>query len=401
MRLRKVLLALVASVLVTLQVISLGWVVASGGSSTTIASNALQVAYALYNLLLAVIAIGHSEVHAHGRFVVHLAVLNTLALLLNFVSIIAPSRSTFQSKSEKGFWYASLAFWFIGFWLSARMKRGPPLQYPSERIYNEKTLSGVSTKVEDNVCGIVGGSPWDIILFTYTTKVVMLGYTSESLEIGDLPILPGNHRATYIFSKMKEALRRYKIKTARPGSGLQLAWRVFRVNLKLFSMVAALVSVSALLYYVPALFLRLFVNYLETDPDRTNTAWGWFYCAGLFASTALAYLFTNQMWSISTTSLQVAIRVQLNSILFAKTLVRKDVASSAPSNSEKDKDDKDKLKKKDGNEEEKKEDEGEFSSKAQIMTLMTTDVDRVSEFAWHFFTLIGTIHLAAHLLLRY
>ena len=39
--------------------------------------------------------------------------------------------------------------------------------------------------------------------------------------------------------------------------------------------------------------------------------------------------------------------------------------------------------------EEEKKEEGEFSSKAQIMTLMTTDVDRVSEFAWHFFALIG------------
>ena len=37
---------------------------------------------------------------------------------------------------------------------------------------------------------------------------------------------------------------------------------------------------------------------------------------------------------------------------------------------------------------EKKEDENEFASKAQIMTLMTTDVDRVSEFAYHLFTLV-------------
>lgn len=32
---------------------------------------------------------------------------------------------------------------------------------------------------------------------------------------------------------------------------------------------------------------------------------------------------------------------------------------------------------------------GEFSSKAQVMTLMTTDVDRCSEFAMHIFTLVG------------
>ena len=67
-------------------------------------------------------------------------------------------------------------------------------------------------------------------------------------------------------------------------------------------------------------------------------------------------------------------RIQLNSILFAKTLVRKDVASAAASESP------------DG--EDKKDDEDDFSSKAQIMTLMTTDVDRVSEFSWHLFTIV-------------
>lgn len=37
----------------------------------------------------------------------------------------------------------------------------------------------------------------------------------------------------------------------------------------------------------------------------------------------------------------------------------------------------------------KKGGDDDFSSKAQIMTLMTTDVDRVSEFAWHIFSLVG------------
>lgn len=92
------------------------------------------------------------------------------------------------------------------------------------------------------------------------------------------------------------------------------------------------------------------------------------------------------MWSISTTTLQVSIRVQLNSILFAKTLVRKDIASSSSlsENKAKDKSDTDAA-----SESFEKDEEGEFSSKAQIMTLMTTDVDRVSEFSWHVFTLVG------------
>jgi ABC-type multidrug transport system fused ATPase/permease subunit len=107
----------------------------------------------------------------------------------------------------------------------------------------------------------------------------------------------------------------------------------------------------------------------------------------------LVVLVNGQMWSLSTTTLQVSMRVQLNSVLFAKTLVRKDVASSSsPSdNKPKDKNDSDTA----SESSEKNEVEGDFSSKAQIMTLMTTDVDRVSEFSWHIFTLVGASRILA------
>lgn len=88
---------------------------------------------------------------------------------------------------------------------------------------------------------------------------------------------------------------------------------------------------------------------------------------------------------MSTTTIQVRLKIQLNSILFAKTLVRKDVASSAPppsSNTIKPAAESDDSK-------DDTSDEDDFSSKAQIMTLMTTDVDRVSDFAWHVFSLVG------------
>jgi hypothetical protein len=97
---------------------------------------------------------------------------------------------------------------------------------------------------------------------------------------------------------------------------------------------------------------------------------------------------TAQLWSISTTTIQVRFRLQLNSMLFAKTLVRKDSASTAPPKD-----------KKDGEEKDTKDEEDDFSSKAQIMTLMTTDVDRVSEFAWHFFTLVGKLVLVQFLMI--
>ena len=90
---------------------------------------------------------------------------------------------------------------------------------------------------------------------------------------------------------------------------------------------------------------------------------------------------TEQLWSMATTTVQVRLIIQLNSVLFAKTLVRKDVASSAPPPSSS----------KDGENadtEISEEDEDNFSSKAQIMTLMTTDVNRVSDFGWHIIALV-------------
>lgn len=64
--------------------------------------------------------------------------------------------------------------------------------------------------------------------------------------------------------------------------------------------------------------------------------------------------------------------MQLNSVLFAKTLIRKNVALGDETNQN-------------GQEQ----DEGDLSGKAQVMTLMTTDVDRVGDFAWNLFSLIG------------
>ena len=94
---------------------------------------------------------------------------------------------------------------------------------------------------------------------------------------------------------------------------------------------------------------------------------------------------TGQLWSLSMTTFQVRLKIQLISVLFAKTLVRKDVASSAPPPPSS-------KVSENGNADTEmpKKDEDNFSSKAQIMTLMTTDVDRVSDFAVNIFALVGS-----------
>lgn len=124
----------------------------------------------------------------------------------------------------------------------------------------------------------------------------MLGNTSESLEIGDLPIVPANMRATVIFANMRAALRRWKLQIGswRPkaGSGWELGYRLVRVNLPIMTAVIVLASIAAVLFYAPAFFLQETIRYLEFDPKRENKGWGWVFCAGLFFSNAISQLGT-------------------------------------------------------------------------------------------------------------
>jgi hypothetical protein len=420
MRLRKLLLTLLLMAVLVLETVSLAWS-AIEGDRKGIALYSIRVVLALYLVLVSAISV-QQEYSAHWRSVVHISALTFTASMLLGTLAILPSRpmpvsaTTVEPSSvvPQKLFYAITVLYVVACVVAATIPRAPPLHFPSERIYSEKTLMAITSKYEDNVCGSVSASVWDTLLFSYTTKVVMLGNTAESLEIGDLPIVPSDLRATFIFATMRSAMTKWKLKIfswrPKPGSGWQLAYRILRCNQWTILLIIVLASVAAVLFYAPAFFLRQVVAYLEADPERKDRGWGWVFCAGLFFSNAISQLsklfmsfrlsqpysrnltVTGQLWSLSTTTLQVRIRVQLNTILFAKTLVRKDVASASGSSSSASPDTAEASQAAHASEDagdKKKLDEEEFSSKAQIMTLMTTDVDRVSEFAWHIFTLVG------------
>lgn len=167
----------------------------------------------------------------------------------------------------------------------------------------------------------------------------------------------------------------------------------------------SIAAVTAVLYYLPHYILQLFIVYLENDPTRSDPAWGWLLAFSLFIANASVFIITGIDWSITTTYLQGRIHVQLNSMLFAKTLKKKDVAGGgAEKKDQTEKKDGDKkATKKKGSDDEEEEDEEEegVTSKSQIMVssilrpvrligllilyknLFTVDVDRVNEFVFH------------------
>ncbi|KIM46655.1 hypothetical protein M413DRAFT_440257 [Hebeloma cylindrosporum] len=410
MRWRKTFLSLLLLFAVIFNTVSLGWSVANEGRSDTIIY-ALHVCFALYVFLLAVRSIGQDNPDDHSDSILHLTALLTVAfILLGSAAILpsTPSPAVASIEDERillGLWYGLVSIYGVACFITYTTPLGPPLHYSPSDIYSEKTVQSITNMDEENVCGIINGSPWDILLFSYTTKVVWLGNIAESLEIGDLPIVPANMRATYNYARMKKALREINLRVfswrPTPGSGWLLAYRLIRLNRVPFTAELLLAAVSAVLFYSPPFFLQKLVKYLEVDPQREQKGWGWVFVLGLFFANVISFLITGQLWSLSTTTIQVRLRIQLNSILYAKTLVRKDVASSAPTPQPTASPEADTGKTVTATDPTNKNDEDDFSSKAQIMTLMTTDVDRVSDFAWHVFSLvdapieivIGTIFL--------
>ncbi|KAK0203733.1 multidrug resistance-associated ABC transporter [Desarmillaria ectypa] len=397
MRRRKIVLSFLFAAILILETICFGWAIVEEEPSN-VASYAIHIFLSLYVLAIAIRSVNQDAPGLHSESILHLTTLTTLATIFLGISILLPTNpppvatSVDSSEIFTGMWVLVFIIYTITCLLSFTTPQGPPLHYEPKDIYSTKEASMRTNKDEVNVTGVTGASPWEILFFSYSTKVVMLGNIATSLEISDLPIVPVGLRATVNYTRMKNVARtiNWKIGSWRPkpGSGWNLGYRLVRLNLIALLVQFLLASVSACVYYVPPYFLQQLVSYLEVDHERRDTRWGWVYVIGLFGSNATSYLLTGQLWSLSTTVLQVRFKIQLNTILFAKTLVRKDVASSAPPTSKKTPTENGSTKS-DGSDD-KKDDEDDFSSKAQIMTLMTTDVDRLSEFAWHMFTLIDS-----------
>ncbi|KAJ7916824.1 multidrug resistance-associated ABC transporter [Mycena leptocephala] len=200
-------------------------------------------------------------------------------------------------------------------------------------------------------------------------------------------------RATFHYASMRCALRDLRLSIgswrAKIGTGTTLAYQLVRVNsVGLITMCLLSLGVGSL-FYIPPFFMSRVLSYLEQDPEREHTEWGWVWVICLCGSNLLMFLVTGQLWSLTTATLQARIRTQLNTSLFAKTLVRKDIASSSSSSSSNPATaSPDTPPPQSDAATQQKEKEDEFSSKAQIMTLMTTDVDRVARLMHQLFVLI-------------
>ncbi|WWC73697.1 uncharacterized protein I206_107669 [Kwoniella pini CBS 10737] len=278
------------------------------------------------------------------------------------------------------------------------IRRGPPLYLPLQALYPAKITDAVPEGTESldstkpNVSAEVQATVPEWLLFGYATGVVWKGHVSESLDVWDLPILPKALRALVQYRNMREIYGNPRGRFGRT-EGFNLLWKVAKANSGLLWAQTLLATATAFGYYIPHYILLKFVEYLENDPTRSTPAWGWVLCFGLFMSNAIMFIATGVTWSISSTYLQGRIKLQLNTLLFSKTMRKKDIASAGDDKghvgdvkTEAAKD----QKRKAAGEAEDEEDEEAVSSKTQIMTLFTVDVDRVTEFVFHLFAVVDS-----------
>ncbi|KAF8888602.1 hypothetical protein BD779DRAFT_451345 [Infundibulicybe gibba] len=190
MRRRKLFIGLLLSAIVSINAILFGLSLVVNGTVSELLTYGMHTGVSMYLLILAVRFIPQEEIEKHSESVLHLAVLSTsAAFLLGSAAILPDTPPPIVASSEStlpiyALWLANLALYVAVCLVTMTTARGPPLWFPPERIY--------SNTDHENVCGVTVASPWDTLLFSYTTKVVWLGNLASGLEIGDLPVAPAS-----------------------------------------------------------------------------------------------------------------------------------------------------------------------------------------------------------------
>ncbi|VDB88774.1 unnamed protein product [Peniophora sp. CBMAI 1063] len=361
----KLALVAVLACITALEVVTLALLVELR-SEADVVTPVFQLLFALYLLTLACLSLFDRTGNWHIGTIITLSILAPTSVLVHLISIILWEDDA--TNVAKAIHFTVLALYLVASAIAVFAPLGP-------------RLASFSDGAERKLSGAVGASAFGNLLVSYAKEVVKIGSASAQMSAKDLPIVPPTIRAFFNAHAMRQASQaatrasqRVLLWTVPPGGALELTHRLIKLNFGGFVTLAALSTGCGFIYYFPYYFIQGLIRYLELDPGRENIVRGVGWAIGLYLSTASVYLLTNQLWVQGYMRLHIRIRLQLNSLLYAKTLVRKDVVSASQSSSEDDP-----ATSASGE---------EFTGKAQVMTLATTDIERVANLVLNLYELI-------------
>lgn len=348
MRLRKYLFIAALLPPLVLNLVTLGFILASARSSPVdlplrgllltyaVMSTLLLVPFHVYTLVQAIRLLALGDVARHWHLVVHLSTIMFVAFFTQLTTALLPADPSLDvigrgiGEDDDDSHARTVievvravqpAVLLLAGLIVATMPRAPPMYFPPDKIYTPKTIVSLreAAKSDDpkvhagpraaldaaqpNVTGEASGSVLDYLFFNYCSALIGKAGVLESLDVWDLPVVRANMRALGQYKTMRAAYgatqkRRVVRGKARKGlpPGWNLLWKMYRVNWKMFAVQAVLASVTACAYYAPSFFLKKLVEYLEQHPDRSEQRWGWIWCFALFASNAMLFIAIGLMW---------------------------------------------------------------------------------------------------------
>ncbi|KAH8833430.1 multidrug resistance-associated ABC transporter [Flagelloscypha sp. PMI_526] len=352
-------------------------------------SNVLRVTFDLYIAALASRLLKEGSGSLTSSLTFHLTgLLSTAAVTLIILQALpSEGKQSYSNVSTlEHLRLASFTIYILATAVALTLPRGPPLHLSAEQFFDDKTVHSATNKDPVNVAGVQWGSVLDLSLFSFAGKVATLASSAASVEIGDLPIIPGSVRSSVNFDLLTKVIRRrgYAATFTKKGSG----WNTLRVLIsanKWWLFVDVLIAaVVAVANYLPPIAMQRLIKFIEEDPNRKNIQWGWVAVLAVCLSTLALVLANGQVWAIILVYFNLRLKSQVNLLLYKKTLTRKHIAAVAAEEKEPN------LTANGAKDKEEKRDSGDrdSASKGQIFNLFTTDTNHVSQLPMQLFLFV-------------
>ncbi|KAK6333028.1 hypothetical protein TWF718_010852 [Orbilia javanica] len=159
-------------------------------------------------------------------------------------------------------------------------------------------------------------SVYSLLMFNWMSDLFAKGWKTGRLEEADMKLLPYSHRSKGLYQSFRALKQRSK-----------LWWTIFNAHKSYFLVQYFYQTVVCLTQFLPHFMMLQILKALEISAKKPNGGTGnaWVWVVGLFVGMLLNATFTNALYWISFGQMNLFIRNELASLIFNKTMRKKDV----------------------------------------------------------------------------